>query len=297
MADHVRRQRFLLVAGIAALAVVLAGAPANPARSTSAPEAGPLRLDYALYAGGLRALEFATRVEMDEGGYDLRFQARAAGWVETFFSFALESRALGERTDAGLSPRAFRSAARWNGGDLRWVRLDYAAGADMPRTTAVPPPNADDRARVPDSARRDTVDPLSGLYGLLLGTGDDARCGGAARVFDGRRRFDVTARDRGEARIDGGYTVYSGPARVCMVRVERAAGFWNDARRRERYPAEIRVFLARVVAGAPPLPVRLEADTDWLALRLHLTRVHTGPAAELPATDLPALPHDASIDG
>jgi hypothetical protein len=84
---------------------------------------------------------------------------------------------------------------------------------------------------------------------------------------------------------------------VCAVEVTRVAGFWDDGGERERCPARIRVFLASVTEGAPPLPVRLEAETDMLALRLHLTAVHTGAAAALPDTGLPALPRGASIDG
>ncbi len=154
-----------------------------------------------------------------------------------------------------------------------------------PEVSAEPPSDEDDRDVVPEAARLGTVDPVSAIYGLVLDSEDG--CSGRRAVFDGRRRYDIVAQDRGEGTVPpSSYAVYDGPARLCRLTIEKVEGFWTKYDMKRRYPDTVDVWLAKVARDLPALPVRLEAETLIGALRVHLTDVQRGRAADLPASGL-----------
>lgn len=273
----------LFVAGAVGLAVAAAPSRADSPASTDAP---PVGLAYKLYVGGLNALSFDTRVALDDGGYDIRLQARTSGWIGSLWPFVLEGRADGTRGDNGvLRPERFATANVWGDNGKRWVRMAYPAHDGPPEVTAEPEPSQDDRSVVPAEARTGTRDPISAIYGLILGRGE--ACAGTHQIFDGRRRYDVSAENLGPAQVpESSYAVYSGQATKCRIRIEKVTGFWEKYESKRRYPDTVDVWLASVSDDLPPLPVRIQTDTLVGALRVHLTQVTRGPEASLPDAGL-----------
>ncbi len=240
-----------------------------------------LEATYEVYSGGFQALTLVLRYDGAAGErYAARLRARSDGFLANFFTFRLESEAEGRRTAAGPAPRRFRTEARWADNSPRRVALTYRDDGRI-ETEVVPPPEADARRPVPEAARRGTLDPVSAVVKLLEASTAAGRCAGEARIFDGRRRLDIAAEPLGQAEIEpSGYTVYAGPAQLCRVALEPITGFWDGEERRERYPSELRVFLAEVAEGQPALPVRVEMDLIARgAVRAHLTDLRVGRQA------------------
>jgi len=277
-----RRPR-LAVTAVTAL-LIPAAACADTTRATTARAIEPMRLDYTIHAGGLRALSLNLRVATDPPAYRLRTQVRTTGFLADIVPFVLEAVTRGRLAAGGPRPERYVTANRWRDTDVRRVTMRYG-DAPMPTVTAEPPPKADDRGVVPDAKRRDTVDPLTGIFDLLLARG--AGCAGTAEIFDGRRRYDISARTAGTRKVDpGDYGVYKGTATLCRLSVETIGGFWNRFDERKRYPDAVRIYLAEAVEGAPPVPVRIEMDTGYAAIVGHLTTIKRGARADLPATGL-----------
>lgn len=280
--------RLLLPAAMAIAASLLA----LPVRADK-PEAGraeaiaPLRLDYTIYAGGLRALAMRVRVATRPPAYRVQVQVRTTGFLADLLSFVLAARTDGRRAAGGWRPERYVTANRWRDRDVRRVAIRYG-DSPQPAVAAVPPPKKDDRGIVPPAERRGTVDPLTGVFALFLAR--ESGCAGTAEIFDGRRRFDVTAATDGTRQVETeGYGIYSGEAAVCRLSVETIAGFWNRFDERKRYPDAVRVDLARAVEGAPPVPVRFQMDTGYAPVVGHLTGTARGDAAGLPDTGLRVL--------
>ena len=58
--------------------------------------------------------------------------------------------------------------------------------------------------------------------------------------------------------------------------VEPVTGFWRSAEGKYRARTEdFTVFLRQVTPETPPLPVRIEADTRFGAVRVHLVQLAT----------------------
>ncbi|SDG01146.1 Protein of unknown function [Limimonas halophila] len=286
----------------------LCAAPLMAALLATPATAEQVGLTYKLWVGGLHGLTMKARVELDANRYDLALQAQTKGWTSTLFPFVLEARSVGAVDGELPDPGRFHTASREGSERIRWAALDYPAGDGAPTLKAWPDP-ADERDRevVPERARRATLDPVSAVYTLLRQAADG--CDGKVAIFDGRRRFNLIAQDQGTKQIrKSAYTMYSGPARVCELTLRRVHGFEQDNGRNRgkggsggggesKYPDTIRVFLAEVKEGLPPLPVRLEAVTLLGALRAHLVTMNDGDAAQLSARKLlPLADHtDAEV--
>jgi len=273
---------------------------------TASAVAEPVGLTYKLWVGGLHGLTMKARVDLGEERYDLAIRALTRGWTGTLFPFVLEARSIG-RVDGGVRarPDRFHTASREGDERIRWAALAYDDG--VPAVEAWPDPGDEQGRRVvPENARRDTLDPISAAYTLLRRAEDG--CEGTVPIFDGRRRFNLSAHDAGTEQVSKtAYTMYSGPARVCELTLRRVHGFEqgdggtpgkgsSGGGSGSKYPDTIRVFLADIREGLPPLPVRLEAVTILGSLRAHLVEMTIGPNAGFGERELLPLPDHTEAD-
>ncbi len=281
---HLRRTASLRRRAVAAVAsgTLLSAAPASaepatPAFAEPLPPQG-IEATYHVYSGGFQAMTLQLRFEgLEQEAYAARFHARSDGFWSNFFTFRLDSEAEGRRTASGIAPQRFRTEARWSDNDPRSVALTYGADGRI-EAEVVPPPEEDERTLVPEQARRGTVDPISAVVMLLEESTAAGICAGKAQIFDGRRRLDVAVQPLGSKTIEpDSYALYAGPAQVCRIALEPITGFWEGEERRERYPGDVRVFLAEVLDGRPALPVRIEMDVVARgAVRAHLVDLRVG---------------------
>lgn len=247
--------------------------------AASTAQAEPLRLDYELYAKGLNALNFSALVDVDEQGYDIQLQGKTTGVVGLLFSFEMETRSTGLLEQGNPRPERYRTANRIRSRDLRWVHMDYGeAGPDSVRGR--PSPAEDGRDTVSASARKATLDPVSGIFAMLLDAAEG--CTGSVEVFDGRRLYDFSGEDRGWVVLTPrDYLAYDGPAHICRLQMQRRNGFSAEFESQDRSPGHFDVWVAEVVEGGPPVPVRIEAETGFGTLRMYLSNYAAGSAAHL----------------
>lgn len=265
--------------GLAALALVTAPAALSAddeaaVSATSAIQATVMDLEYEVYAGGMLGLEVEMEIALSETRYRTAFEAEIAGPYAWFMDFALRSRVEGHRDDTAVQPAYFLTEAFKKDRLKRRVEIAYLDDGSL-ATLVEPEPDEDDRDDIPESLQLDTFDPLSAVIMLTEAVALQGECNAAVPVFDGRRRFDLTAEDLGPAQIDANrYQVFEGEARHCLVKFERVTGFKKgEMGVRSSYPDTISVFLAPVEPGLPPVPVRMEMEHRLGALRAHLTDV------------------------
>ena len=231
-------------------------------------------LEYEVYAGGMKALEVEMEIAFGESRYRTAFDAEIAGPYAWFMDFKLRSKVEGRRDDAAVQPAYFITEAFKKEKLKRRVEIAYLDDGTLD-TLVEPEPDEEDRDDIPESLRLDTFDPLSAVIMLTEAVALQGKCDSVVPVFDGRRRFDLTAEDLGPAQIDASrYQIFEGEARHCMVKFERVTGFKEGEMGVESsYPDNISVYLAPVEPGLPPVPVRMEMDHKYGALRAHLTDV------------------------
>lgn len=253
--------------GAALVAPLLASATAS---ESLAGEPSAFELDYQIFLGGLHAMSLTARLSLTPNtSYQMAVDAATDGFIGSLVDARYRAESEGVTKDAMASPRLFRGiSGQDDDEDGKTVTVVYRDGA-APEVDYVPAHEAPSDP-LPDDMIRSTVDPPSAMVTLMETLGSTGRCDATVKVFDGKRRYNLTSRHGREVDLEATkYAPYAGPAVECLVGIERIAGF-REGRLAKRYPDQITIFLAPVIDQAPPVPVRLHAKNLFGALRMHL---------------------------
>ncbi|WP_244434201.1 DUF3108 domain-containing protein [Azospirillum sp. B506] len=247
--------------------------------------AEPVKAAYRVFVGGITALDVDATLEVTGDRYRIAVSATTGGTIGRLFSWRTDSQSDGLVHGDDLRPANHRQTSQLRG-EPRNVTLTYGPQGDV-SASVTPPPEKDDREAVPPALQRDTLDPLTAVLDLLFTVGASQQCNRSVPVFDGRRRYDMLFGEVGWRIVDPSrYSIFSGVAHQCRVTYKPVAGyarsssggrFWQRSNPADRPP--VNVWLAPIAAGYPPLPVRLETDSDLGSVVVHLIGV-TPPAAD-----------------
>lgn len=263
------RLRMLRALALAALAL----SPALPAQAGE-----PVLASYTVYFSGFRVVELDASLALAADRYRALARLRTAGLLAAFVRGEQVSEVEGKlapATPLGLAPERYAMEGRWRDRvrriALRWNGLS-------PEVVALLPANEEEREPVPPELQRGTVDTMSALVALIARVSASGRCDGAAAVFDGRRRSDFTAATEGEETLaPHRWGLYAGPALKCRFEGRQVAGFWREADPAQaREPRTGAAWLARPGPDLPVIPVRIDAETNWGTIHIHLTKVGRG---------------------
>lgn len=275
--------RSIIVASVSLIALPLAG---EARASTAAPlAAGPVQASYTAYWSGFTVMTLDASLDLGAEAYRVASTMRTAGLLATFVrgetTTVVEGRVQPAATPLALSPQRFSMEGRWRD-TLRRVTMSWTG--NRPEVLALLPANQDEREPVPPELQTGTVDTLTALAALVRQAAATGRCDGAAQVFDGRRRSDFTAvTDGNEVLAANRWSGFSGPALRCRFEGRQVAGFWKEGDRAEAAkPRGGMAWFASPGPGLPVIPVRIEADSNWGTVFVHMTRAAPGALA-LPA--------------
>jgi len=252
---------------VAPIAAALMAALTMATPAEAAPNA--VELDYRVYFGGMRVLELTSVLVLGEAAdYRMAVSAATTGLIGSMIKAGYRSRSEGLSADGRPRPRRFVGTNIEDDQDRNSVTVTWRDGA-APEVAFTPADAAPDEP-LPEPVTVETVDPASAMLTLMETLARSGRCDVTIKVFDGRRRYNLRARQVAERTLKASKLApYGGPAIECSVGFERVAGF-REGRLAKRYPDEITVFLAPVLAGTAPVPVRLHANNLFGAFRMHL---------------------------
>jgi hypothetical protein len=225
-----------------------------------------------------------AEVEMARNKTAYRMETKATGrglvgWIFNWTSNAVTEGAV--ESDGALKPRWHERDIAQRGRTPKAIQIEY-------REDGVPMVA---RMRVGDTAnfsaakeRRGTMDPMSAVTSIIDQMAAGASCKGKFAVFDGKLRYDVTAKMGDAGKLNGNkYMMYRGAAARCDLVLKAIDGFDDDEPQgspRERGgPADdtltLTMWFASPAAGLPSVPVLASADTDYGGLRIYLARAVT----------------------
>jgi hypothetical protein len=239
---------------------------------------GVAGLSYAGYIGAARVLEFHLHLDFDPargGRYRVSIEAATLGTLAKLLPLQLSADADGRTTSSGVTPVRYHSLASLLQ-RRQVVTIAYSPNGRV--TVRSDPPSAESEQAAKSRLGDKTLDPVSALLALIVGSDDG--CGGAVPVFDGFRRYDLRLLAAGEDVLERSQdTAFEGMAEACLIEVDLGQDAAASASPVAKLvPTTGRVWFAPVLAGFPAVPVRLTGDSGLGPLRLDLVAVEPAGA-------------------
>jgi hypothetical protein len=238
-----------------------------------------LQASYETYAAGMHVAEVKSGFSFGPWNYQMNLDYHTTGMVGFFFRGHQFDYVNGSWRNEQAMPSLFVGQGEWRG-EERLAEIDYQQG--KPAIRQLVPPNLAEREPVPESLQANTIDTLSALAELMHVVKQTGRCETTVRTYDGRRAVEIEAHTAGEELLETtARSSFAGKALRCDFSGRMLAGFkFGDDRERDSKPMHGSAWLAPIVAGGPPLPVRMAFETRWFGdATMYLTGI--GPASDL----------------
>jgi hypothetical protein len=249
------------------------------AGSRPAASAEGVALGYEGYLGGLHLMTAEVEMARNENNYRMKTIAEGRGligWIIDWRSKAVTEGVVGE--NGNLRPLHHRRDMIRGGKPAKIMQIEYRDDS-VPMVARL---REGDEAKFAEvENRKGTVDPMSAVTAIVDQMAAGQACTGNFQVFDGRLRYDATAK-MGEARhLEGNsYMMYEGVAERCDLVLTAIDGFDDDEplgnpRERAKPTDETMVltlWFASPAEGLPSVPVMATADSDYGGLRIYLAR-------------------------
>ena len=114
-----------------------------------------------------------------------------------------------------------------------------------------------------------TIDPLTGLYILLLQDNKDL-CNEELKIFDGKKRYNIKSQYLSLDNINE--NKYSGKAYICSLRYEKVGGFKKkDLTNNKDRNINIEILYASLDQGRTFVPIKFISDIKYGSLVMHLS--------------------------
>lgn len=241
--------------------VAAACAAALLALASHGAAAEPVIARYEVRFAGLHVMDVEAQFDLDGPRYRVITRTRTTGLAGALSRSDQVTMVEGAWRGTEPLPVRFRAEGTWRG-DRRETAMDWVAPG-QPVLLRMEPPREPEREPVPEALQRGTVDTLSAMAKLARIATQTGRCEGAAAVFDGRRRADITAWTEGLQPLPAG-GAFGGQALRCGFESRLLAGARLDREPEEaRKPQPATAWLARPMPDQPVIPMRIELPTRW----------------------------------
>jgi hypothetical protein len=226
--------------------------PSGPTSSMHAPPMqAPLALhaSYETYAAGIHVAEVETGFSFGPWDYQMSLGYHTTGMVGFFFRGHQFDRVNGAWQGRQAIPSAFIGQGEWRGVP-RLAEIGYHQGKPV-------------------------------VHQLVAETG---RCETSVHTYDGRRAVEIEAHTVGEEMLEASSrSSFAGKALRCDFSGRMLSGFkFGDDREHDSKPMHGSAWLAPIVAGGSPLPVRMAFETRWFGdAIMYLTAIGPGSALQV----------------
>lgn len=240
----------------------------------SIPEAatGSVSLAFDVWTGGFRTLDVTMDYSGDGDGaaYSGELTAILQGPLTYFGDYTLILEADGQLSEEGLVPLV-ASMTQLEDDDKETRQIVYDANG-IPTVTEVDKHGLKEHEPPQAALTKSNFDPLSGGLALIWLAAQTEQCEGVARVFDGKKLIEITGKNAGTKVVESSsYGLFSGEALVCEMSLKLLAD-GKKKPRQDEMPKGLKVFLARMEADGPLVPVRMEGESEFGAVMVHLTK-------------------------
>ncbi|MCB9973068.1 MAG: DUF3108 domain-containing protein [Rhodospirillales bacterium] len=247
----------------------------------SAPAAAETReFTYEVYAGGIHAVQAKFNFDVQRNTYNAAVAAKTRGWLESLVPWSGIFQTVGTVTPDAFSPTKHETTSTWRG--KTETKTFLYQNNKLKSLTIKEDGSPTETPDIDPTLTDGTTDLLSATLEVMKDLIATQKCEGTSDIYDGRRRFAMYFKDKGQKTLDKSrYNIFSGPARLCEIEIEPKGGHWHkkprgwlliqeQGRQKGALPS---VWMAKVEGFEYAIPVKIQVKTDYGTLLMHLTRV------------------------
>ena len=242
----------------------------------AAQQVAQANLTYDTYAAGIKVMEVHAFFGVGPWNYHIDLNYHTTGLVGLLYRGQQTTTVRGLWDDDRTSPAEFLGAGIWRGQQRRTL-IDYNHGVPVVKDLE---PQETEREPVPPQLQLHTMDMLSALAQLVRKVELAHTCETSVHTYDGRRVLNIVAHTGGTEQLArSNRSIYSGPTLRCDFEASELAGFLvGEADEARRRPLHGSAWLAPMLPGAPPLPVRIALQSTWFGwATMYLTAASEQP--------------------
>lgn len=238
-----------LLAVIGALAITQTAAAQSGQRA---------ELRYQVAWGNMTLAEAKVNYDLREDRYEIEGSGESQGTLAFFFPWKGSARTIGLNTPDGYRVSRHDSEGSYDDKTRRTTVL-WRSDDAPPELTLEPQPDLSEVTPVPQAETADTADPFTVLLSTLDKLEQGERCEAEARVWDGRRLYDLKIEHIGRAELmpDRPWA-YSGSAIGCSLTYTPIGGFRRESEWKDRQDEIRRIIWVGRHANEKMVPVRIE---------------------------------------
>jgi hypothetical protein len=235
-------------------------------------------MQHSVYVGGLFLGSINTEVKEDHGNYRISTSASSSKTFEWAFRWIAKAQSVGLIEPAKVAPFVHRHESAWND-NMRTATMNYTdSGKVTVKTTGKQSTDPNKYSPVDPASLTNSIDPMSAILQVTNQLEAGQKCNALVPVFDGRRRYDIKLTDSGEKLFKPSrYSVFQGEAIGCKIDIVKKGGFKRDFDENVQLDQDLIIWAAAPVEGGRIVPVRMQVDTDFGRVELHLERYSDGP--------------------
>lgn len=252
-------------------------------------------LNYAVYIGGLHAVNINLYISLDKNNYNIKINLNTEGLADKLFKWSMTAFSNGNFARGIVLARKAGRTSIWRG-KKRSVRLNYDKN-NFPSVLFDPEPKPKnyDPMPLPSKELVGARDLAGGILSYLTFASNKNTCVRSEPIYDGKRYYKLLFKNQTRVRLSHNqYSPFSGPTLRCQFKLKKISGFRKKTQSytwMEKESAQI--WIARVFSNAIMVPVRIEMDTTFGGLFVHLIeaeRNHRGETNKLSSKILKTPP-------
>ena len=257
----------------AAVWIGLAGVATGSAGPAAAETRG---FDFQVAWGNFTLAEARVQVSLLGERYSLRGSGQTEGLLGLFVDWEGRSQTDGIAANGRMRPLRHSHQGTWRG-ETRRTEVDWSAEG-APRVRNEPPPDETEVTPVPETSTLGTVDPFTVVLMVSDSLKKRGRCEARAKVWDGRRRYDLRVDHEGaEVLVADRPWSYAGRSVKCRLSIERIGGFRREAGAwKAKDDSGERAIWVADIGGGTYAPVRAELETAFGTVVGRLRPVEAG---------------------
>lgn len=268
---------------------------AQGAGTTIMPARNVQTMVYEVYAGGIDAVKAELTVGLEsKDRYSVVFNAETTGFLGNLVPWSGVFETHGWRLkDGANAPEQHKTTSIWRGEADSHEYKYKKDGTFVGMKSIVEGEDVTPKDLTPELTDG-TTDILTATLAVMEKIAENGACEGSSEVFDGARRFElVFLHEADEDMTATKYNAYQGPAVRCTTEVKPVAGKWHlkprgwmsiqeQGRKKGTMPT---VWMAKIDAKGPAVPVKVRVKTDYGTLFMHLVGYKNGERSIMAAAE------------